>query len=611
MVNGIRSICALAETGTPDNQGLCSFVSEKFPLTVEQAAAYIYIDQCGQYKEMSMETERYSHIIVGGGTAGCVLASRLSSSALNRVLLVEAGIDTPPSAMPQDIIDPYPLSYTNPMYRWSVRGHALTATSSPAAPLLQASVLGGGSSIMGMVMLRGTPADYDGWQAMGAKGWGWNDVLPYFSRLENDLDFGDRDLHGRLGPTPIRRHRVEGWPALATAALRYAGAHGAGFVDDLNADFRDGLGRIPIAGTMSQRASAATAYLTSDVRARPNLEILTRATAESLLVQGRTIKGVTVVHDGRRLSFQGTETILCMGALLTPHFMLRNGIGDATQLHKAGIPVVADVPGVGRNLQNHAVVTVLAHLKRNAVQRNPQRNHNDAMFRYTSGVPETNRSDMALMFGTRTNWHALAARIAHFSVVLMAPISRGRVAIGSTSAPEIEYNLLGDIRDRHRLVGGIERVAGLVASSEMSDLLGQIVGATKFAKSSRFNARTRRNALSSRALAWGMDYVPGFGARLLKSLAQESDSIAALATHPAIAAEFVQRAVMPLAHHCGTCAMGSYSDAATVVDVHGCVRDVEGLRVADASIIPCIPRANTNLPVLMIAEKISHHILHG
>ena len=556
--------------------------------------------------------DSFDYIIAGGGTAGCVLANRLSARPSNRVLLIEAGVDTPPGQVPADILDPYPLSYGNPRYRWALRGHALTEHSSPAIPLLHGRVMGGGSSIMGMIMLRGTPDDYDGWARQGAAGWSWDEVLPYFRRLEHDLDFGG-ELHGAEGPTEIRRHRPEDWPPLAKAAGAYAARVGTPFVADMNGDFSDGYGALPIAGPATRRASSAISYLTADVRARPNLEILAEATVSDLVFDGARVVGLRARGGTEILPFRASETILAMGALLTPLFLLRQGFGEPAQLSAAGLPVRLARRGVGANLQNHATLLVLAHLRPAAVQRKPARNHNNTIFRYTSGVDGVGGSDMALALGSRASWHAIARRMAHFSPLVMAPASRGRVRLRPTneaaSAGVIEYNLLGDPRDEVRLTDALARIALLLASPEVSALVGAPVGASRLANAARFNPRTPYNAVRTQAIATLLDVVPGLGDRLVGSIGGPGGALADLLSDSARLAEFVRGNVAPVAHHAGTCRMGSADDPMSVVDPQGRLHGVAGLRIADASVMPTVPRGNTNLPTLMVAERIADLIL--
>lgn len=552
------------------------------------------------------------YVILGGGAAGCVLANRLSARSTNRVLLIESGLDTPPGAVPADILDPYPSSYVNPAYRWSIRGHALTRSDSPANPLLHAQVMGGGSSIMGMIMLRGAPVDYDGWEAAGARGWGWDAVLPYFRDLENDLDF-DGPLHGGAGPTEIRRHRMQDWPPLAKAAHQVAERTGAPFIADMNGDFRDGYGALPIAGPTSHRTSSATAYLTREVRARKNLTIIARAQAQALTFDGRKVTGVRVRTLEGDLVVRARETIVTMGALLTPDFLLRQGVGDPAHLKAHGVEVRNPRSGVGTNLQNHAAVVVLAHLRKAGVQRRPQRNHNNTIFRYSSGLPGGTESDMALALSSRASWHAVARRIANFSPLIMAPASRGRVSLPRDGgpAPLVEFNLLGSTLDRRRLVDGLHRALDLVTAPEVARLIGRPVAASRLQNAARFNAVTTMNRVRTQAIATLMDLVPGFGDWVIGNIGGPRNGLAELLSDKEAVADYIRGNVMPVAHHSGTCRMGAIEDPLAVVDPQGRVIGLGGLRVADASVMPTVPRGNTNLPVLMIAEKLSAAILEA
>jgi 5-(hydroxymethyl)furfural/furfural oxidase len=384
------------------------------------------------------------------------------------------------------------------------------------------------------------------------------------------------------------------------------------FIADMNGEFVDGYGALPIAGTAQRRASSAISYLTSEVRRRRNLTILPHSLAVGLVCEGTRVIGVRVETRGASRTFRARETILTMGALLTPHFLLREGFGEPRHLQAMGVAVRAAIPGVGANLQNHATVLTLAHLRRAAIQRRPQRNHNNTIFRYSSGAPDCGASDMAIAVSTRVSWHAIARRLAHFSPILMAPASRGRVSLnGQVEAPLVEYNLLGDAKDKLRLIDGLQRVAALTLALQSAEVIGPAVAASRLANAARFNARTVWNDLRARGLAAAFDYVPGLGDRAVRAMGERNETLLSLLRDREQVSDFVTRTVIPLGHHSGTCRMGDHADPTAVVDPEGKVRGVTGLRVADGSVMPTVPRGNTNLPVLMIAEKLADAILDG
>ncbi len=339
----------------------------------------------------------WDYAIVGGGTAGAVIASRLSENPSTRVVLLEAGRDLVPGRLPPDIASVFPLATFNERYVWrDLKVHWRTETNSPALPFQQGRILGGSGSVMGMWALRGVPEDYDGWAAAGAEGWSWKDVLPFFRRLEADCDFAGA-LHGVDGPIPIRRQKPRDWSPLATAVHAAAGTLGFTDIDDMNGDFRDGHCALPISRYADSRASGAICYLTAEVRRRPNLRVVTDATVTKLVLEGQHVCGVEVWHsDGRAGAYAAGETILAAGALHTPVLMMRAGIGPATHLADMGIAAVADRPGVGRNLQNHpllpAVAIVPGALTESALDRPPAGTY----LRWSSGVPGGAVGDMGL-----------------------------------------------------------------------------------------------------------------------------------------------------------------------------------------------------------------------
>jgi 5-(hydroxymethyl)furfural/furfural oxidase len=554
----------------------------------------------------------FDYIVVGGGSSGCVIASRLTERAAHSVLLLEAGRDVQPGNEPADIASVYPASYFNKSYFWSgLKAHWRTRDTSAATGFSQARVFGGGGAVMGMVALRGTPADYDDWARAGAEGWDWQGVLPYFRKLETDLNHGGAlhsESHGSDGPLPIRRIARDRWPPQARAVAAYAEAHGLPFIADMNADFRDGLGALPMCRQEDGRASSAFVYLDAAARRRANLTVAANVQVTKILFEGTRAVGVSAIIDGAVKEFRAREVIVTCGAIFSPALLLRSGIGEAAQLQALGIPVVADRRGVGANLQNHPVLFIGMHLKKAARQPAALRTVPVVGFRYSSGLAGCAPADLYINVQSRTSWNALGQQIGNIAPTVMRPASKGRVWLDSTEAqalPRVEFNFLGEAVDLERMRMVFTRAVELVCDSHVRALGGTPFPVRFTDKLRRLNEVGRGNALKASLIAGMLDVVPGLSDLALGTLTGSRVDLRALVNdREALTAHLIEN-VAGVFHPVGTCRMGRAEDAEAVVDHAGRVYGVAGLRVADASIMPNVMAGNTNLPVIMAAEKIA------
>lgn len=568
---------------------------------------------------MTANSPHYDYVIVGGGSAGAVIASRLSEIDGVRILLIEAGSSFNEETLPRHVRSPYPgRAYFDRRLTWdglTVRLAGETRRSNrPETPYEQARGLGGGSLINGIGSNRGSPDDYNEWRDVGANGWGWTGVLPYFRKLETEAIYsGDTALHGNDGPWPIDHVDPARFTGFTRAIHDALSSFGYRRRQDQNGIWQDGI--YPTAVNLDSsghRATTATTYLRDEVRRRPQLEIRCNTVATRVIGADGAVTGVEVIDRGNSLQIiRAWETIICAGALQTPTLLLRSGIGPGAELSNAGITVIADRPGVGRNLMEHPSIGVTALITPEARLPVGEDYHIQSLLRWTSALDSTPAGDMHTGIVARAGWHAIGGQLANLFSWVNKSYSRGHVRLRSAGCQmpaQIEFKLLSDARDLRRLAEAFRLSARIMMHPRLANVVWAAVPSTYSARIKKLLAPSLRNRLITDFAAPLIDRSRLVRRQLERIIQGDAPPLTQLLNDDHELEEFLKDNVGGVWHPCGTARMGSPDDPMAVTASDGRVYGLNGLTVCDASLMPTIPCANINVPVLMMAEKIADSI---